>query len=545
MKLTELFQLIWTQQVIPQEFKDATIVHLYKRKGERQKCDNHRGISLLSIAGKILARLMLNRLINHLEQDLLPESQCGFRKGRGTVDMIFAARQLQEKCQEQNKALYSTFVDLTKAFDTVSRDGLWKVMAKFGCPAGFIAIVRQFHEGMMARVLDDGDTSNDFAVTNGVKQGCVLAPTLFSMVFSAMLSDAFNDETGISIKYRTDGKLFNQRRLHAITKVKETVIRDFLFADDCALNALTEQDMQATVDKFSTACDNIGLTISITKTEVMHQPAPGMPYVEPSIMVKGQKLRVVNKFTYIDSTLSRAVHIDDEVNSRIAKASSAFGRLKDNVWERRGISLSTKLKVCRAVILTTLLYGSESWTVYSRHARQLNHFHMTCLRRLLRIKWQDKIPDTEVLSRTNLPSIHTLLQKVQVRWAGHVALMPDTRLPKQLLYGELREGKRSRGCPRKRFKDSLKVSLKAFDISTDSWESDAQDRLQWRNQVTGGAQRAELLRTTTEKRAARKTQAASTSLSAPTLRCPICDRLFRARISLVGHLRTHRNSTPE
>ena len=106
---------------------------MYKRKGNRQACDNHRGISLLSIAGKILARVLLNRLIDHMEQDLLPETQCGFRAGRGTADMIFAARQLQEKCQEQHRDLYMGFVDLTKAFDTVNREGLWKIMEKFGC----------------------------------------------------------------------------------------------------------------------------------------------------------------------------------------------------------------------------------------------------------------------------------------------------------------------------------------------------------------------------------------------------------------------------
>jgi len=136
-KLTQLFQLIWNEGKVPQQFKDATIVvHVYKRKGNSQSCDNHRGISLLSIAGKILARVLLNRLIQHLEQDppLLPESQCGFWASRGTVDMIFAARQLQEECQEQNSELYTTFVDLTKAFDMVSRDGLWKIMKKFGCP---------------------------------------------------------------------------------------------------------------------------------------------------------------------------------------------------------------------------------------------------------------------------------------------------------------------------------------------------------------------------------------------------------------------------
>ena len=106
------------------------IVHIYKTQGNRQSCDNHRGISLLSIAGKILARVLLNRLLDHLEQGHLPESQCGFRSGRGTADMIFAARQLQEKCIEQHQDLYMTFVDLTKAFDTVSRAGLWKIMRK-------------------------------------------------------------------------------------------------------------------------------------------------------------------------------------------------------------------------------------------------------------------------------------------------------------------------------------------------------------------------------------------------------------------------------
>ena len=116
-KLTELFQCMWRKEAIPQDFKDASIIHLYKRKENPQVCDNHRGISLLSIAGKILAKILLNRLNAHLDQaGLIPESQCGFRKDRGTIDMIFTSRQLQEKCQEQNVDLYMTFVDLTKAF---------------------------------------------------------------------------------------------------------------------------------------------------------------------------------------------------------------------------------------------------------------------------------------------------------------------------------------------------------------------------------------------------------------------------------------------
>ena len=158
--------------------------------------------------------------------------------------MIFTARQLQEKCQEQNVDLYMSFVDLTKAFDTFSREGIWKIMAKVGCPAKFIAMVRQFHNGMLARVQNDGEFSDPFPVTNGVKQGCVLASTLFSMMFSAMLTDTFQGgDNGILIRYRFDGKLVNLRSLQAKSKVQTEVLDEFLFADDMAKGALTEEKM--------------------------------------------------------------------------------------------------------------------------------------------------------------------------------------------------------------------------------------------------------------------------------------------------------------
>ena len=111
-------------------------------------------------------------------------------------------------------------------------------------------------------------------------------------------------------------------------------------------------------------------------------------------------------------------------------------------------------------MLPTLLYACETWTVYQRHAKGLNHFHTSCLRKLLKIKWQDRIPDTEVLKRAGLQSIHTLLKLAQLRWTGHVTRMPDERLPKKILYGELQVGIRSHGGQRKRYKDTLKPPLK-------------------------------------------------------------------------------------
>ena len=274
----------------------------------------------------------------------------------------------------------------------------------------------------------------------------------------------------------------------------------------------------------------------------MFQPAPGEVYREPDISIDGTKLNAVTKFTYLGSTLSNSVAIDDEADARIAKASSAFGRLKDKVWERRGIRVETKLKVYSAVVLPSLLYGCETWTVYSRHVKKLNHFHLTCLRKIMKIRWEDKVPDTEVLAKADTVSIHTLLAKARLRWAGHVVRMSDVRLPKKLFYSELHEGKRSVGCPKKRFKDGIKATLKDFDIDPACWEESAKDRGMWRSLVRKGAAIYEERRISEakQKRQNRKERDKTRQQHQPNLKCPNCDRLFYARIGLISHIRTHR-----
>ncbi|BHF62397.1 hypothetical protein SprV_0200537900 [Sparganum proliferum] len=401
--LTALFQEMWRQGEVPHDFKDATIVHLYKRKG------------------------------NHLEQGLLPERQCGFRRHRGTTDMIFAARQLQEKCQEMRTHLYSTFVDLTKAFDTVNREGLWKIMRKLGCPERFIE---------MSYVLCHADGRLPRRRT----------------------------PPGIRIAYRTDGQLLNHRRMHIQSRVSTTTVHELLFADDCALNTTSEEEMQRSMDLFSAACANFGLVINTQKTVVMHQPPPNSAATAPNappppqISVNGTQLQVVENFPYLGSTLSRNTKIDDEVANRISKASQTFGRLQSTVWNRHGLQLSTKLKMYKAVILPRLLYGAETWTVYAKQARRLNHFHLGCLRRILRLNWQDRIPDTEVLERTGILSIYTILRQMQLRWSGHLVRMDDERLPKRLFYGDVATGSRRQGGQIRRYKDTLKSSLKRLHI---------------------------------------------------------------------------------
>nr|VZI06747.1 unnamed protein product [Spirometra erinaceieuropaei] len=387
--------------------------------------------------------------------------------------------------------LYSTFVDLTKAFDTVNREGLWKIMQKFGCPERFIQMVRQLHDGMMARVTDNGAVSEAFAVTNEVKQGCVMAPTLFSLMFSAMLMDAYRDERpGIRIANRTDGHLLNQRRRHFQSRVSTTTVHELPFADDCALNTTSEEDMQRSMDLFSAACENFGLVINTQKTVVMHQPPPHSvtaPNAPPQISVNGTQLQVVENFPYLGITHSRNTKIDDEVANRISKASQAFGRLQSTVWNRHGLQLSTKLKIYKAIILPTLLYGAETWTVYAKQARRLNHFYLSCLRHILSLNWQDRIPDTDVLERTGTLSICAILRQMRLRLSDHLVRRDEERLPNRLFYGDVATGSRRQGGQIRRYKETLKSSLKRLQINPTTLEELTRDRRTWRRIVKTGA----------------------------------------------------------
>ena len=537
--LTDLFQLCWEKGELPQEFKDANIIHLYKNKGEKASCDNHRGISLLSIAGKILARIILNRITESLLDNVAPESQCGFRKNRGTVDMVFALRQLQEKCIEQHQDLYVLFVDLTKAFDTVSRPGLWAILSRLGCPAKFVSMIKAFHEGMMARVTENGAVSDPFPVTNGVKQGCVLAPTLFSLLFSVMLSSALSQtDDGIMIRFRTDGNFFDLRRLQASTRVKEALMRDFLFADDCALAAHEEGALQRLADALSSATKAFGLTISIKKTEVLCQSAPTKSTPAPTITIDGTKLNVVDEFCYLGSCLSSDGSLDKEIERRISKASSSFGRLWNRVWGVRGIKQATKVAVYRAIVLPSLLYGCETWTCYRKHLKQLDQFHLRCLRKILGIQWEDRVTNQEVLRRANLSGIEAMVMTAQLRWSGHVMRLEDDRLPKQIFCSELVRGKRHPGGQKKRYKDTLKCNLKACNIPPSSWTELASKRISWRASVRSGVMDFEKRRLShlDNKRHARKDRKNN---AVKSVTCSICGRACASEFGLRSHLRRH------
>ena len=475
--LYQVFLDCWRKGTVPQDMKDSSIITLYKNKGVRHDCNNHRGISLLSIVGKTIARAILPRL-QKLANRVYPESQCGFRPERSTIDMIFSVRQIQEKCREQQMPLHMAFIDLTKAFDLVSREGLLELLLKIGCPPKLLSIIKSFHTDTKATVQFDGSTSEPFDIHSGVKQGCVLAPTLFGIFFSLLLNHAFGTSTeGVFIHTRSDGNLFKPSRLKSKRKIKKVVVRDLLFADDAAIVAHSANDLQNLLDRFSQACDDFGLTISKKKTKVINQGVRNAP----SFTINGEPIENVEKFVYLGSTIAANLSLDAEIDCRLGKAYSSFARLAERVWNNPMLTIKTKSAVYSSCVLSTLLYASESWTTSRRQESKLNSFHFRCLRRILGITWRDHVTNVEVLRRTGLPTMFYMLKQRRLRWLGHVFRMEDGRYPKDLLYSELGAGSRKVGRPALRFSDVIKRDLK--DINIEDWEAVAGDRARWRSTV--------------------------------------------------------------
>ena len=231
--------------------------------------------------------------------------------------MIFSLRQLQEKCREQNQPLYLAFIDLTKAFDLLSRDGLFKMLPIIGCPPKLLSLIRSFHDGMLSTVQFVSDISNAFGIKSGMKQGCVLAPTLFGIFFALLLKHAFRiSSDGVYFHTRTDDRLFNIARLRSKSKISKVTVRDLLFADDAAIASHTQNGLQRLMDRLSN-CDLFSLTISLKKTQVMGQGIP-MP---PTIRINEKELDVVNQFQYSGSTTTDSLSLDTELSKRIGKDS--------------------------------------------------------------------------------------------------------------------------------------------------------------------------------------------------------------------------------
>ena len=169
---------------------------------------------------------------------------------------------------------------------------------------------------------------------------------------------------------------------------------------------------------------------------------------------------------------------------------------------------------------------------------------MRCLRRIANIKWQDMIPNT-VLQRCAQTGIEQHIKRAQLRWSGHLVRMADDRIPKDVFYGELDAGHRTRGGQRKRYKDVLKATLKSCGIPHNTWEATATDRALWCSTCHSGLRDYEEKRCDALKDKRMRRKAIQPSSNIDTFLCHVCGRLCASRIGLHSHNRTHANTNTD
>ena len=217
---------------------------------------------------------------------------------------------------------------------------------------------------------------------------------------------------------------------------------------------------------------------------------------------------------------------------------STPARLTARVCTSSKLPVKTKMAVYNACVISTLLNGSETWTTYAGQERWLNSFRLRSIRRILRISWQCKVTNGDVLSRAGLPSMYTLLRQHRLRWLGHVRRMEDDHIPKYIIYGEVALGRKTTGRPHLRNKDVCVRDMKAVDIDTMSWKGLAADGTEWRSALKQHLEPGEekLMAAAADKRARRKE--GSSSIRPETRhRYDVCNKDCHSRIGLFSHKR--------
>ena len=319
----------------------------------------------------MFAKAILN-WIKPRAEELPHESQCGFRCGRGCVDQLFSLQMLMEKAHEYHHPLYACFIDLRKAYNSVNRESLWHILQhSYRPPPNLLSIIQALHEDSNAAVRAYGKISDKFLITSGVRQGCVLAPTLFNFYFDIAIHMALDElrsqGKGITIAYLHDADLVGNRKILKC----ESLVSDQEYADDMALLADNWSDPTIMLESLSNCCQKLGLTISCKKTKYLAV----LPLEHPQIQIplpihlvpRDEPIDMVSHFQYLGSFVQNDCGVNVEINSRICKASSAFQSLSRILWYQRKIETNTKVRILNRVILPTLLYGLESTVLLESH----------------------------------------------------------------------------------------------------------------------------------------------------------------------------------
>jgi hypothetical protein len=304
----------------------------------------------------------------------------------------------------------------------------------------------------------EGELTDWFDIVNGLRKVCVLSPILFNVYIDHVLKIALKGYEGtIRIEFRMpDGRRARGDLCDGVKLLNEVIL------------------------SFKRATQAWGMTISVKKTKILIANSDGESVSEP-LVIRGEQLERVRKFVHLGSTLTEKGGSVTEIERRINLGYYKFNDLKKSIWNQSAISLKIKVQIYRATVLSTVLYGAESWT--DKEYSRLNAYNTKLLRVLTRKK-RNEISNDRLYKLTGMEPLKDTIRKYRLRWAGHVRRMDETRLPKKILFGAVAGGKKSAGKSKKNWIDFLEEDCVRANIPYASWTEKAKNRTTWQKSIS-------------------------------------------------------------
>ena len=451
--LTRLCNIAWTSGAVPLEWQTGVVVPIFK-KGDQRVCSNYRGITLLSLPGKVYARV-LERRVRLMVEPRIEEEQCGFRPGRGTVDQLFTLAGVLEGAWEYAQPVHMCFVDLEKAYDRVPRGILWGVLREYGVDGSLLRAIQSLYRRSASLVRVAGSKSDLFPVGVGLRQGCPLSPVLF-IVFMDRISRRSRVGEGIG---------FGGGRISSL-----------LFADDVVLLASSNSDLQLSLGRFAAECEAAGMRISTSKSEAM---VLGRKRVECLLRGGEEILPQVEEFKYLGILFTSEGRMEREIDRRIGAASAVMRSLNRSVVVKRELSRKAKLSIYRSIYAPTLTYGHELWVMTERMRSRIQAAEMSFLRRVAGLSLRDRVRSSDIRERLRVEPLLLRVERSQLRWFGHLVRMPPGRLPGEVFRARP-SGRRPRGRPRTRWRDYIsRLAWERLGIPPEELVEVAGERTVW------------------------------------------------------------------
>lgn len=327
--LNVIINTVWKEEIIPIEWKETLVVPIYKQ-GDKHVCDNYRGINLLNTIMKIIESILEKRIRNRIEHRM-HDAQCGFRKGRSIQDHCFTIRELITKMKHQDRKLYLGFVDIQKAFDTVNRNKLWKIMDEFGIDHKLIRLARNIYTMNFCYVVSCGQLSDAFQNTNGLRQGGSLSPLLFILYMDGIVRECSARAKKLKIGYNN---------------LTHVCISEGVFADDVVVFAGNMIDLKYNLEIWKTTISKYDLKMNMNKTKYM---VIGENDNNEDMIVDGQKIENVLYYKYLGMKITSDGKIDMEIATRVDNTLKIYHATHNRFIKKAEISRKTKMKIFKAI----------------------------------------------------------------------------------------------------------------------------------------------------------------------------------------------------